>query len=89
MTEPNSVPVVTIDGKHYSVESLGDDAKALVECLRENQVLQAHHIAQHRQLQIARELLSAKLNEMTEGVEPLEVNEPEEQVTPVSITEAE
>ena len=87
MTEPNSVPVVTIDGKHYSVESLGEDAKALVECLRENQVLQAHHVAQHRQLQIARELLSAKLNEVAEGVEPLEVASQAEEPTPVSITE--
>ncbi len=76
MTEQQTgVQLIQLGGKNYDFSTLDEDTKALVGCLSENQQLQAHHVASHRQLQLSVELLQAKLAECLEGVEPVSVEE--------------
>ena len=89
MTEPNSnIPVVSIDGKHYAVDNLSQEAKDVVATLAEHEQVANTLKTQLKHVNVGAVALTNALRELLKDVEPLELtDEAEKQLTPVSVSE--
>ena len=75
MTEPNTIPAVSLDGKNYAVASLSQEAQDVVATLAENEQVANTLKIQLKHVNVGAVALTNALRELVKDVEPLEIKE--------------